>query len=481
MKLTIYSRLATGYLLIFILVLVVSIFAFWQVHKFNAVTHHLLDVDNQIIEIEKKLSDSFLAQLRFEKKFVITRDRALYDQFASARDDFNRFLKDLSLLADTPQKQDALKTIADSHGAYQSLIDKEMELLREKQAYPQQWYETEKERIVSAVLGQLEMLETYSKEDTYDQVRLLRKSGTSARNVTLVMAGIVLILILAVSFFITRSITNPLAVLRAKTKEIAEGVFDCSLPVSAPAEISELAQAFGSMCTKLRDLDTMKSEFFSMMSHELRTPLTSIKEGTALLREKIAGPITDKQGRLLTILAEESQRLIDMVNSLLDLSKMEAGMMVYHIEKGNLIPLIDRSLMEIGPLVESKQIKIETKIAESVPLVNMDSERLLQVLRNLIGNAVKFTPHGGRVEISVKSADSGTEVAVADTGPGIPRERLDTIFDKFQQISSAGPYQVKGTGLGLAIAKHVIASHGGRIWVESDLGKGSSFIFVLPA
>jgi two-component system sensor histidine kinase GlrK len=160
---------------------------------------------------------------------------------------------------------------------------------------------------------------------------------------------------------------------------------------------------------------------------------------------------------------------------------MEAGMMVYHFEKGNLVPLIDRSLMEIGPLVESKQIKIETRIAEPVPLVNMDSERLLQVLRNLIGNAVKFTPHGGKVEISAKSVDGGTEVGISDTGPGIPKERLNTIFDKFQQISSAGPYQVKGTGLGLAIAKHVIASHGGRIWVESELGKGSSFMFVLPA
>jgi two-component system sensor histidine kinase GlrK len=478
---SIYSRLTAGYLVIFVLVLAVSIFAFWQVHQFNTVTRHILNVDNQIIEVEKKLSDSFLAQVRFERKFVITKDRVLHDQFVSAKDDFLRFLNDLTLLADTPQKQNVLKAITDSFGNYQSLINKEMELVNAKQPYPQQLYEAEKEGIVDTILGQLEMLETASKEDTYDQVRLLRKSGASARNLTLIMAGVVLILILAISFILTRSITTPLALLRAKTKEVGEGVFDINLPLSAPAEISELARAFGSMCTKLREVDTMKSDFFSMMSHELRTPLTSIKEGTALLREKIAGPITAKQERLLNIITEETRRLIEMVNSLLDLSKMEAGMMLYRIEKSSLRPLIERSLMEIGPIVESKGIRIETDIADEVPQVKMDSERILQVLRNLFGNAVKFTPEGGKIRVSVKPVGGGAEVAVADTGPGIPSDRMSTIFEKFQQISSAGPHHVKGTGLGLAIAKHIVASHGGKIWVESEFGKGSSFMFVLPS
>ena len=234
------------------------------------------------------------------------------------------------------------------------------------------------------------------------------------------------------------------------------------------------------MCAKLKEVDKLKSDFFSTMSHELRTPLTSIKEGTALLREGVAGTITEKQKRLLTIISEESHRLIGLVNSLLDLSKMEAGMMTYTFEQASLPPLIDKAIMEIGPLVEAKKITVEAKMNEALPLIKMDSERILQALRNLVGNAVKFTPDGGWVGVSARPVNRGVQVSVTDTGPGIPAENLTTIFDKFQQATHAGSYQSKGTGLGLAIVKHIITSHGGKIWAESEPGQGSTFIFILP-
>jgi two-component system sensor histidine kinase GlrK len=224
----------------------------------------------------------------------------------------------------------------------------------------------------------------------------------------------------------------------------------------------------------------MKSEFFSSMSHELRTPLTSIKEGTRLLLEGVGGSITDKQKQLLTILREESDRLINLVSSLLDLSKMEAGMMTYSFTQSSLPPLIHKVMNEIGPLVEAKQIALNAELSPELPSIKMDSERILQALRNLIGNAVKFTPEGGLVTVSSKVHDRRVEVSVRDTGPGILAEDLATIFDKFQQTASNGPYRIKGTGLGLAIAKHIINSHGGEIWAESQPGRGSTFIFVLP-
>jgi len=159
---------------------------------------------------------------------------------------------------------------------------------------------------------------------------------------------------------------------------------------------------------------------------------------------------------------------------------MEAGMMTYKFEKGNLVPLIDRALREIGPLVEAKRITVEAKIGEALPMMKMDNERILQALRNLIGNAVKFTPDGGRVAISARPGNHGVQVSVTDTGPGIPAENLTSIFNKFQQAAPAGSYSARGTGLGLAIVKHIITSHGGKIWAESELGLGSTFIFVLP-
>jgi two-component system sensor histidine kinase GlrK len=294
------------------------------------------------------------------------------------------------------------------------------------------------------------------------------------------MTIVAVLSVVGTSIYITRSITQPLKMLRTKTKEISEGVFNSDLVVPSPPEISDLAKAFNLMCAKLKVVDKLKSDFFSTMSHELRTPLTSIKEGTALLREGVAGTITEKQRRLLTIISEESLRLIGLVNSLLDLSKMEAGMMTYHLEEGSLVPLIDKAIMEIGPLVEAKRITVEAKIGDALPMIKMDNERMLQALRNLIGNAVKFTPSGGRVGISARPINHGVQVSITDTGPGIPAENLTSIFTKFQQAAPAGSYSVKGTGLGLAIVKHIITSHDGKIWAESEPGQGSTFIFVLP-
>jgi two-component system sensor histidine kinase GlrK len=480
MRLSIFSRLVSGYLVIFFLIVAVSVYAFWQVRQFKKVTEHILDIDTRIIDLEEKLSETFLSQVRFERKFIVTKDAAFYNQFAASRDEFIKYLKEISDVADTSAKRTSLNKIREFYGKYQSLVEKEVEIVKAKHPYPQQWYEREKEKIVDDFMDELEGLEVLSKHDTNREIKALGRTATSARNVLMIIAGIALVLVLAISYVITKSITNPLDHLRHKTKEIADGVFNCNLPVSSPPEVSDLAAAFNSMCNKLKEMDRIKSEFFSMMSHELRTPLTSIKEGTALVREGIAGPITEKQGRLLNIISEESHRLIDLVNSLLDLSKMEAGMMVFHLEKAGLAPLIDRVLTEIGPLVESRQITIETKIDPALPMIKMDSERILQLLRNLIGNAVKFTPVGGYVGISARPIEGGVETLVTDTGPGIPEEKVHTIFDKFQQITPSGPYEAKGTGLGLAIAKHIVTSHGGRIWAENELGQGSKFIFVLP-
>ena len=155
--------------------------------------------------------------------------------------------------------------------------------------------------------------------------------------------------------------------------------------------------------------------------------------------------------------------------------------MNYSFEKSSLAPLIHKAITEITPLVEAKGIRLETEIAQELPAVKIDRERILQVLRNLIGNAVKFTPKAGRVKVAARAVGGRVEVSVQDTGPGIPDESLKTIFDKFQQGSRNGAFTANGTGLGLAIANHIIMSHGGNIWVENHPEQGSTFLFVLPS
>jgi two-component system sensor histidine kinase GlrK len=282
---------------------------------------------------------------------------------------------------------------------------------------------------------------------------------------------------ITISIFITRSITKPLSVLKEKTRQIAKGNYESTLRLSSSPEIGELVRDFNFMCNKLKEMDKMKSDFFSLMSHELRTPLTSIKEGTTLLLEGIGGETNEKQKRLLSIIAEESNRLIDLVNSTLDLSKMEAGMTAYNFVKADIVPLINKAVVEMEPIAKAKNIKTELNIMSGkLPFANMDTERILQVLRNLIGNAVKFTPEGGQIKISVRYTNGGLVVSVSDKGPGIPRTDLITIFDKFKSSK-----KYTGTGLGLAIVKNITTAHGGKVWAESKPGQGSIFTFVLPA
>ncbi len=480
MRLTIFSRLMIGYFAVLSLVILVSVYAIYRLHELNSGARHVLNVDYVILDYKEKLTDSYLSQWRYEKKYTITKDILLYNQYLSAKEGFTQLLSEVLLFADTSEKKDSLNRIKARYQHFQSLIDKEIEYVRGNQNYPKEGYKREMEKTSDEILEELRKLEVVSRQDIQQRMKMLGDSAASARVLGIVMSAIAIILVMATSFWITRSISSPLTILMEKTKEISKGVFNDNLNIPSPPEISELTAAFNSMCGQLKAVDKMKSDFYSSMSHELRTPLTSIKEGINLLREGVGGAIPEKQKRLLAILSEESKRLIDLVNSLLDLSKMEAGMMTYTYEPGSLALLIERAATEMIPLVEARKIAFRKEVEEKLPMIRIDHERILQVLRNLIGNAVKFAPEGGRVSVVARFRNRGIEVSVSDTGPGIKKENLTTIFEKFQQAPFKHSNRSKGTGLGLAIVKHVIDAHGGRVWAESEPGQGASFIFVLP-
>ena len=177
-------------------------------------------------------------------------------------------------------------------------------------------------------------------------------------------------------------------------------------------------------------------------------PLPPSRKGAISYGMVLEERLRIKTKRLLTIITEESNRVIDLVNSLLDISKMEAGMAIFNFTDSDIRPLINRAVTEIEPLAVAKNISLKVDITQELPTVKMDSERILQVLRNLIGNAIKFTPNGGHVKVSARPVEQGMEVSVADTGHGVPREDLNIIFDKFKQAMITSYNKIKGTGLG---------------------------------
>jgi signal transduction histidine kinase/GGDEF domain-containing protein len=239
---------------------------------------------------------------------------------------------------------------------------------------------------------------------------------------------------------------------------------------------------------ELRRVDAMKSEFVSVASHELRTPLAAIKNAVQLMLSGKTGEVNENQEKFLSMADRNINRLTNILNDLLSLSRIESGKIELNFQNVALKRIIELTASSIRPQADVKSIQIEVGVPEQLPAVYGDPEKIEQILTNLIGNSIKFTAEGGKILITAKPLPKGKEggygdrvdVSVIDTGIGIPPEHLESIFEKFHQVEGSLHRSVSGTGLGLAITKGLVEAHQGKIWAESEVGKGSTFIFTLP-
>lgn len=228
----------------------------------------------------------------------------------------------------------------------------------------------------------------------------------------------------------------------------------------------------------LEQLNQMKSEFVSSVSHELRTPLASIIgfAQTILVDPELP---TEVQQEFLKIILDEGKRLAKLINDLLDLARIESGRAIMEKSETDLVPLIQRAIYAIAMQADGKKQTVRTEIDESSLVANFDGDRVAQVIVNLLGNAVKFTPEGGTISVGARFAGPNLEIRVSDTGLGIPMDDISKLFDKFYRVHRPG-LEIRGTGLGLAIARQLVELHGGKISVESEVNKGSTFTILLP-
>jgi len=245
---------------------------------------------------------------------------------------------------------------------------------------------------------------------------------------------------------------------------------------------AELKRANAQLKREVRErraAERLKDDFVSTVSHELRTPLAIMKEGISLLLDRIPGEINEKQERVLTTASGSVNRLARIINDLLDISKIEAGKMEIRKERVNLSDIVRTVVAPMKSLAEQKGLRLEMNLAAENLEVYADAERIVQVITNLIGNAVKFTTEGS-IRVSTMAKDGDVGCSVEDSGEGIPKEDLPKLFQKFVQIRRTYGAGEKGTGLGLAIAKNIVELHNGRIWVESEQGKGTTFNVTFP-
>jgi signal transduction histidine kinase len=242
------------------------------------------------------------------------------------------------------------------------------------------------------------------------------------------------------------------------------------------------ARLFREIEQKSRELEAAsrhKSEFLANMSHELRTPLNAIIGFAEVLSERMFGDLNEKQDEYLKDIHASGQHLLSLINDILDLSKIEAGRMELEVTEFDLPMTIDNALMLVRERAGRRSIALHMTVDERLGEVQADERKIRQVLLNLLSNAIKFTPEGGRIEVRAAPVDGSVEISVTDTGVGIAPEDQEAVFEEFRQVGTAEK-KVEGTGLGLALSRKFIELHDGKIWVESEVGAGSTFTFTVP-
>lgn len=337
------------------------------------------------------------------------------------------------------------------------------------------------ERHMSAMMGDSSMMGGMMGADLSND---LYANFRAAMGEALFQAGLAAFLVaLGVSVYISRRIVSPIQEMTTASQYIAGGHFDQRVLIPgdiASSDLDELAQlalSFNQMAEKLHQTENMRVQLIGDISHELRTPLTIIKGSMEGLIDGVLSPTPETFQNIYL----EADRLQRLAADLQVLSRVEAGAVSLKLESCDISPLIESVGGRLHPQFDDKGVSLEVDLPPALPQVLIDEDRISQVLINLLGNALQYTPEGGKVFLIVRQTGKEILIQVKDTGIGIPAEHLEYLFNRFYRVDKSRSRAGGGSGIGLTIAKHLVEAHGGQIWVESEgPGKGSTFSFNLP-
>ncbi len=322
---------------------------------------------------------------------------------------------------------------------------------------------------------------------------LLEQRVHDLQRTLMIAFGVAFVIAVTVSLFIARGLTRPLSDIAVVARQLAGGSLGQRIQTKSNDEVGVLAATLNQMAdqmdrdiTALRRLEQVRKDFVANVSHELRTPLTSIKGYVEALLDG-AKDNPEEATRFLQIILNQSDRLNLILEDLLQLSQIESGLVRFKRDPVRLSALVERTLPLIRPLVDKKRQSLTVAVSPDLPPVSGDEDRLVQVLTNLLDNAVKYTPEGGTIHIAGRIAGqpaddpAQVELSVTDTGIGIPDADRPRVFERFYRVDKARSREMGGTGLGLSIVRHIVEAHNGKIWVEGHQPAGSRFVIHLPS
>jgi signal transduction histidine kinase len=445
--------------------------------NFQQVVHiseNIVNKNYAISDYSKRVLENLISMEENEKKYHLLKKEDYLTFFTNARTEFEGgLLKILALGAHGETISPYWKEVLDAYRPYALHID-QSEGLPDKMWIP--------EKVINEWIEKISTARFENQFEVENATRELNRRGVKSVHNALIGLGISSLFGLLGVVFLSYSMIRPLKELMTGIRSISKQRHSEPVKIHSKDEFGELAAAFNEMAARLRQEEQLRSDFISMLSHEIRTPLTSIRESVNMIEEEVMGPINNRQRKFLEIAGSEIGRICDLLNHLMQASRLEPGALKLHYEPVDVYALVTVCIDRLKPSAEAKQVHIVSEISKETPDVLGDMQYLQQVFLNLIGNAIKFSEPQTQIWVRAGSLDKRNRMtfSVADTGPGILEEDQAKLFNKFYRATTVREHQ-DGVGLGLSITKNIVEAHGGTIWVESQIGKGTIFSFTLPS
>jgi signal transduction histidine kinase len=460
----------------------------------------LLDEAHKRVEWSRQIQHALALQMNFTAMALLVRDEETVEKILREN---NRFNNILALIAEAavPEEQNVIQRIRVAQGEALTAVADIANLLRDGKVNEAMSLQTGKGyplyEQIAGLVDQIVIAEQ-------SKMTGLRANVEAATQRTQILMGVfvvsAILLALLLGFVISWSFILPVRKAHGFLTEVAKGNFQATIDVPNRDEFGVLAERMNQMSRELHDLyenqraagqelqmlnarlteaSKAKSEFLANMSHELRTPMNAILGFVEMLLDDIYGEVPPHLREPLIDVQVNGKHLLNLINDVLDLSKIEAGHMELVLSEYSVQDVVETVRTSLQSLALEKGLEFEAGAEDNIPLAFGDGRRITQCLMNLVGNALKFCKCG-RVAVWVERQGSDLLYQVSDTGIGIPKEELKNIFTEFRQVDTAITREFSGTGLGLNITKKFVEMHGGRIWAESELGKGSTFFFSIP-
>jgi signal transduction histidine kinase len=460
----------------------------------------LLDQAHNRVDWSRQIQHALALQMNFTAMALLLRDEATVERILRENNRFNNTLA-LIAAAAVPEEQTLIERIRNAQGEVLTTVADIANLLRDgKENEAMSLQLTKGYPLYEQIAGLVDQIVAFEQGRMTD----LRASVSAETRRTQIMLGAFMVssilLAILLGFVISWSFILPVREAHGFLTEVAKGNFQTTIQVANRDEFGVLADRMNQMSrdlhkldenqrvaaqeleklnAQLRDANKAKSEFLANMSHELRTPMNAILGFVEMLLDDLYGEVPDNLREPLKDVQLNGKHLLNLINDVLDLSKIEAGRMELAIGEYSVQDVVDAVAAALQSLAMEKGLQFVAGVEPDIPLACGDGMRITQCLMNLAGNALKFTKQG-RVDVWVERRQDLLHYRVSDTGIGIPEDQLENVFGQFRQVDAAITREFGGSGLGLNITKKIVEMHGGRIWVDSELGKGSTFFFEIP-